>query len=138
MKYVMMLLASLSFNAFAHDVYQGTIKGTTRPCTLEVDQVYYENNVETPANLRADIVISFEDAHHHKMMGVSHGEELFFTVKPSANPLVLNGLAQNKQDQVNLFTADGTLKTLSMYAVKWLHGNHFHSAQCVNLQYVAH
>ncbi len=129
------MLTSLSHAALAHDVYQGTLKGSNLPCTLEIDQVYYENNIETPENLRADIVVSLEDS-HHKMAG--HGEEFSITVKLSSDPLIYTGVGSNQKDQVNLVTTDGTFKTLSLYAVKWMHFTHFHSAQCLNLKYVNH
>ena len=75
-----------------------------------------------------------EDDHHL----ISQVEELFFTIKPGARPHLLSGLGENQKDQINVLTKAGTndLDDLESYAVKWLHGNHFHSAQCVNLNRV--
>lgn len=137
MKNLAVILGLISFNVFAHEHLVGTIKGSNLPCSLEIEQIYYLNNVETKENLRADVVVSLEDEHHnHK--AVAHGDEFLFTIAPSANPLMLTGKGSNNKDQVNVFTKDGSLKTISSFAVKWLHTNHFHSAQCVNLKHADH
>jgi hypothetical protein len=120
--------------AFAHTEFKGNLKGTAQPCSLHVEQIYYVENIEKPENLRADVMASLEDDHHH----ISHGKEFFFTIKPTARPNILSGIADNQKDQLNVITKAGSLAldVVDSYAVKWWHVNHFHSAQCVNLKRV--
>jgi hypothetical protein len=131
-----LLIALLVFSnlASAQIEYEGRIRGTSKPCSLRIDQIYYENNNQQPENLRADIVASLEDEHHH----LSHVEEFFFTIKLGSRPYLFSGLGANQKDQINVLTKAGTtdLNNVDSYAIKWLHGNHFHSAQCVNLNRV--
>lgn len=120
--------------AMAHVEFKGQLKGTSLPCSLHIEQVYYLNNVETPENLRVDIVASLEDDHHH----AAHGEEFFFTIQPSARANVFSGIGANQKDQINVVAKNAAdLNTMDAFAVKWWHVNHFHSAQCVNLKRVA-
>ena len=118
----------------AHTEFKGNLKGTAQPCSLHVEQIYYVDNIEKPENLRADVMASLEDDHHH----ISHGEEFFFTIKPTARPNLFSGTADNQKDQLNVITKAGSLglEIIDSYAVKWWHVNHFHSAQCVNLKRV--
>lgn len=120
--------------AFAHSEFVGTIKGSSRPCSLHIEQIYYAHNVEKPENLRADVVASLENDEHH----ITQGEEFMFTIKPQSRANLLSGIGANGKDQINVLTRAGTaaLDVVDAYAVKWLHGSHFHSAQCVNLKRV--
>jgi hypothetical protein len=132
--FVATLITALSVQA--HTEYAGKVKGTNLDCALHIDQTYFVNGEETPANFRADVTVVLQDDHH----GASHGLELAFTIAPGANPSVLTGLGTNQRDQVNVFQKAGSLgvEDLQSYAAKWIHINHFHSAQCLNLKKVQH
>ena len=121
----------LSHSLMAHTVFVGTLKGTNHPCSLEVEQFYYENNVESPENFRADVAINLKDGHNH----FNHSELLTFSIKPSGKPQVLSGVGANQKDLINVLTASGSMGLDSpvSFAVKWLHGNHYHTDQCLNL-----
>lgn len=135
MKLIPALSVFLSLNAFAHVEYVGTIKGSTEPCSLEIEQTYFENNSDRPEDFRADVSVHLEDGDDHD----KHGDSLDFTVKPSANPLVLNGVAANQKDQINILRKDlNGLNTPVSFALKWWHINHYHSIQCLNLKAVDH
>ncbi len=131
---VLISLLIFSNLAFARTEFIGNIKGTSQPCSLHIEQVYYIDNIETPENLRADVMASLENDHHQ----ISHGEEFFFTIKPASRPNLFSGSADNQKDQLNVITKAGSLglEIVDSYAVKWWHVNHFHSAQCVNLKRV--
>ncbi len=135
MKLIAAFTVFISLNSLAHIEFSGKIKGSNKPCSLHIQQTYYAGNDSNPRNFRADVVAILEDDHH---IAVSHAEELFFTVSPAANMNVLSGMAQNKKDQINVMRKAGTtdLSNVEAYAVKWLHHNHFHSAQCLNLKRV--
>ena len=141
MKKTLLVLSSLlmSVNAFARIEYVGTIKGSSTPCALEIEQTYFENNIETPENFRADIAVSLEASDDNHINDKS-GNEFHFTVKPSGKPQILSGLGSNQQDSVNVLTSPGSvgLQAPVAFAIKWLHGNHFHTAQCLNLKLVDH
>ena len=141
MKKILLVLSSLfmSVNAFAYTEYVGTIKGSNTPCVLEIEQIYFENNIEAPENFRADIAVSLE-ASDDNHINDKHGNEFHFTVKPSGKPQILSGLGSNQQDSVNVLTSVGStgLQAPVAFAIKWLHGNHFHTAQCLNLKLVDH
>jgi len=131
MKFISLLLVSGFINAYAHTEFVGVLKGSATPCSLEITHTYNEGQ-----DLLADIVLSLEDSHHH-FVGVTHGEEFLFTIK-SAGGNVFSGIGANGKDQANIVTKAGKLDDISAYGVKWLHGNHFHSAQCVNLKRAQH
>jgi hypothetical protein len=135
MKNLAILLTLTTLNAFAHTEFVGNIKGTSELCFLHLEQVYYETNVESPENLRANIAISFgEEDPHHK--NVSHGEELFFTIKPTQNVLVFNGVGTNLKDEVDVLRNQDSkdFEELVSFVVKTWHVNHFHSIECLNLK----
>jgi hypothetical protein len=131
---VLITLLVFSNLAFAQTEFKGNLKGTSKPCSLHIQQVYFADNIEKPENLRADVMASLEDDHHH----ISHGEEFFFTIRPTTRPNLFSGIADNQKDQLNVITKSGSLalEVVDSYAVKWWHVNHFHSAQCVNLKRV--
>lgn len=128
----------ISANAFAHTEYVGIVKGLNTPCVFEIEQTYYEDNNEIPANFRAEVSVALEDGddHGHK----AHGNELSFIVKPSVMPNIFSGLGANQKDQINVSVVPGSigLEAPTAVAIKWLHGNHFHTAQCINLKLAAH
>jgi hypothetical protein len=130
---VLISLLVFSNLAFASTEFRGNIKGKSQPCSLQIEQVYYVDNIEKPENLRADVTASLEDDHH-----ISQMEEFYFTIKPASRPNLFSGIADNQKDQLNVITKAGSLgvEIVDSYAVKWLHGSHFHSAQCVNLKRV--
>lgn len=130
MKYLI-LLSFFTEMAFAHALFRGNLKGTDLPCSIEIEEVYYLNNIETPANLRVDVIASLEDDH-------DHGDDFFFTLKPTGRADLFSGLGDNGRDQLNLIINNGIpdFSDLNLYALKWWHINHFHSAQCVNLSHV--
>ncbi len=128
---VLLLFSSL---ALAQIEFKGNIKGTAKPCSLLVQQVYYMNNIETAENLRADVMVSLEDDDQH----ISREQDFFFTIKAAGRPSLFSGVASNQKDQLNVMSTAGSvgLAALDFYAIKWWHLNHFHSAQCVNLKRV--
>lgn len=126
------ILTTVSFLFFsttvlAHSSFVGTIKNSGAPCSIEVEQSYYENNIETPENFRADVVVSLSDGDDN----VNNR----FTIKPSGKPQILSGVGENQKDLVNVLTSVGStgLETPVSFALKWLHGSHYHTAQCLNL-----
>jgi hypothetical protein len=123
----------LSFNAFAHTEYVGTLKGTNSPCVFQVEQTFYENNIESPENFRAEVAVNLDDGHGHQ-------SGFTFLVKPSANLNIFSGLGVNQKDQINILVAANSkeLESPVTVAIKWLHGNHFHTAQCINLKLADH
>ena len=129
---IFLALIAFSNLVFAQSEYKGNIKGSSLSCTLRIEQVYFIDNIEMIENLRADIVALLEDDHHH----ISSSEEFFFTVKLGARPNLFSGTGENQKDQINLLVTPGQtgLNSIESYALKWLHGNHFHSSQCVNLK----
>lgn len=133
MKTLIGLLIFSNF-AFSHSEFAGNIKGTSNPCSLRVEQVYFVDNLERPENLRADVVASLHDDDHH----IARGEEFFFTIKLGSRPNIFSGLGSNQKDQINVLTKAGStaLNIVESYAVRWLHISHYHSAQCVNLKRV--
>ena len=139
MKIVLLVLGTLlvSTNVMAHVEYVGTLKGSNTPCVFEIEQTYFENNTETAEHFRADVAVSLEaaDDDHDK-----HGNEFNFTIKPSGRPQLLSGVGSNQQDLLNVLTAPGStgLEAPVAFAIKYLHGNHFHTAQCLNLKLVDH
>ncbi len=133
MKFLLSLLVFSSV-ALAQTEFRGNIKGTNKPCSLQVQQVYYVDNIEKPENLRADVKASLENDEHL----VSNAEEFFFTLRPASRANLFSGTAENKKDQLNVFTKEGApaFESVVSFALKWWHVNHFHSAQCVNLKNV--
>lgn len=129
------LLSFLFFTstAFAHSTFTGSVKGTGEVCVLEIEQTYYENNTENPIDFRAEIAVNLNDGDHGNHD--DHGEELTFIVKPSLNPQILSGVGANQKDLVNVLTSVGSngIDMPLSFSVKWLHGSHYHTAQCLNL-----
>nr|BDT27215.1 hypothetical protein BHI3_06810 [Bacteriovorax sp. HI3] len=132
MKNTILALALLaSANVMAHVEFVGTIKGGTEPCSLEIEQTYFENNSNRPEDFRAEVVVHLEaDDHNH----LKHNEEHTFIIKPGANALVLNGVGSNQKDQLNVLRQDQNSFIPVSFAMKWLHINHYHTVQCVNLK----
>ncbi len=131
---VFLSLLVFSTVGLAQTEFRGTVKGTTKPCSLQVQQIYYVDAVEKPENLRADVKASLQNDEHL----ASNAEEFFFTLRPASRANLFSGTAENKKDQLNVFTKAGApaFKSVISYALKWWHVNHFHSAQCVNLKNV--
>lgn len=131
---ILITLIAFTHLTFAQTELKGTIKNSGQPCSLHIQQIYYIDNIETPENIRADVIASLEDDNHN----ISHEKEFFFTLKPASRQNLFSGVADNQKDQLNVLTRSGTLgfDLVDSYAVKWWHVNHFHSAQCVNLQIV--
>lgn len=126
-----LIFVSFSATAFAHTAFVGTVKGTGEACVLEVEETYYENNIETPENFRADVAVSLDDGDDH----LKHEGELTFTIMPSGKPQILSGVGENQKDLINVLTAVGStgLEAPVSFSIKWLHGTHYHTAQCLNL-----
>lgn len=126
-----LIFLSISTTAFAHTAFVGTVKGTGAVCVIEIEQTYYENNIETPENFRADVAVSLDDGDDH----LKDEGELTFTIKPSGKPQILSGVGENQKDLINVLTSVGStgLEAPVSFALKWLHGTHFHTAQCLNL-----
>ena len=126
-----LIFLSISTTAFAHTAFVGTVKGTGAVCVIEIEQTYYENNIETPENFRADVAVSLDDGDDH----LKHEGELTFAIKPSGKPQILSGVGENQKDLINVLTSVGStgLEAPVSFALKWLHGTHFHTAQCLNL-----
>lgn len=51
-------------------------------------------------------------------------------------PKTLSGTAENGSDQIAIFlgSPELDLRHATAFNLKWLHGNHFHTNRCVNLQ----
>lgn len=130
---MLILCLLVSTNALAHTQFVGTIRGSTEPCSLEIEQTYFENNSNRPEDLRAEVRVRLEaDDHNH----LKHNEEHVFIIRPGANPLILNGLGSNQKDQLNVLRQDQNSLTPVSFAMKWLHINHYHTVQCVDLKLV--
>ena len=125
-----LILLALSFilSAEAATLYTGTVKGTGKKCELEVVQTYFENNIETAENFKADIAVTIED-------GDASGHKISFMVKAGARPQFFSGVGENQKDMINVVTATGSknLENPTAYSLKWWHVSHFHTGQCLNL-----
>jgi hypothetical protein len=132
MRFLAFALMLLSFNSFAQTTYIGNQRGSNSACFLHIKNTYYIDQIETAANFRADIVLEFQDGAH----GGGHNEELDFTIAPTNRNDVLSGTGLNGKDQANIFVTPRSsgLSLPLNYAVKFLHGSHFHSTQCLNLK----
>lgn len=121
------------FNAFAHEAFVGTLKGSGEPCTLEIEEIYFENQIETPENFRAVVAVGLHE--EEEFNKDDHEHELLFVLKPSGKPNILSGVGDNQKDLLNVLVANGSmgLEAPVSFAIKWLHGNHYHTAQCLNL-----
>lgn len=132
-KYTTLALCLISLNAFAHTSYVGIEKKSQHSCFLTIENSYYEGE-ETRNNLRIDVTIALADDHDH-----DHGHEQFhITLKPGATSDLYSGMRSNGKDQLNVFSSSTETLNPSMYAFRWLHGNHFHTAQCLNLNLENH
>lgn len=123
---LLVLTSTLSVEAATH--FTGTVKGTGKNCELEIVQTYFENNVETPENFKADIAVTIED-------GDVSGHKISFMVKAGARPQFFSGVGENQKDMINILTTAGSknLENPTAYSLKWWHINHFHTGQCQNL-----
>jgi hypothetical protein len=131
-KSLLSALILVSSTVFAHTEFVGNIKGTTDICSIEVEQTYFEGNIETAENFRADVVVSLADDGHGDHLD---GDVFSFTLKASSKPNMLSAVGANGHDLLNVLVAAGSqgLENPTAFAIKWLHGNHFHTAQCLNL-----
>jgi len=95
-----------------------------------IQRTYFIDEVETAANFRADVVIEFQERAH----GRNSTETMDFTLAPAARPNTFSGTAG--RDTLNVVVAPATqgLEAAQSYAVRYMHGNHFDSAQCLNLR----
>lgn len=133
----LLITAAIFFatSAHAHQVYQGQTKHDGSVCILEVEQIYYEGSEEAK-NLRIDVVVEVLDEHAH--LDQKHNHDSFaFTLKTTALKNIYSGLGENKKDQLNVSSAVESFIPQN-FAMKWLHGNHFHSLQCLNLKLADH
>lgn len=139
-KSIIVLAALISTNAFAHLTYTGVTKDTGVPCSLEIEQTFFENNIENHANFRAAIAVSLVDGDDHGHGGHGHDDHFDFLISPSGKPNMFSGVGSNAKDQINVLVAPGSayLSAPIAFSIKWLHGNHFHTAQCLNLKLAAH
>ena len=128
---IALCVLSISQTLQAHTVFVGTLKGSNHTCSLEIEQTYYENNIETSENFRAEVAVNLEDGHNH----FNQCDLLTFSLKPSGKPQILSGVGANQKDLINVLTTVGSigLESPVSFAVKWLHGNHYHTDQCLNL-----
>lgn len=131
---LLLVLVAFSNLVFAQAEFKGNLRGSSFPCSLQINQIYYTNNIETPENLRADVIASFDKDDHH----LGQGEVFFFTIKPGARSNLYSGFAANQKDQINILTKPGSiaLDIVESFSMKWWHTNHYDSAQCVNLKRV--
>jgi hypothetical protein len=117
-----LLLLSLlvSTSVYAQTEFVGQISGHNTECSLIINQMNAGS---------ADITVIFSDDHK-----AAKGESLNFTITPSSN-ILWAGVGANGKDRVQVRLAPGAeLTSPSSYAVRWLHGSHFHNIQCLNLQ----
>jgi len=119
-----LLLLTLLFSTslYAQTEFVGKIAGHNSECSLIL------NNVEANA---ADITVIFSDDHKS-----AQSESLTFKIIPSTDVLWA-GVGANGRDRVQVRLNPGSaITTPASYAVRWLHGSHFHNIQCLNLQSV--
>ena len=110
----------------------GRDANTNEECFLFVTEVGYTGPGQTAEQFFA--VIQTNYAH-----GSDHAAP--FTVKTVANkPGVLAGLGSNGQDQIAIFLDPKTLdlRNVKSFNLKWLHGNHFHTNRCVDMNVHSH
>ena len=108
--------------------YEGQDAITGKECLLFITDVGYTGPEHTPAQWYATVLTSYR----HDGDGAAP-----FTVKLHANkPGVLVGAGSNGQDLIALFLdpQDLNLNNLQSFNLKWLHGDHFHTNRCINLQ----
>jgi hypothetical protein len=132
---IALFLMVLSVSASASTLFTGKVKGSNSVCELEIIQSYYENNTEKPENLRVEVAVSLSEGDHtdsdHKMM---------FTVSPGARANIFSGVGVNSKDLINVSAASGSVGLVAptAFSVKWLHGSHYHTAQCLGLALSTH
>ena len=126
---LMTLALALSASCAFADTFVGTQARINTECKLIVQRTYFMNEVESAANFRADVTVEFWEKGH----GANHLETLDFTLAPSARANELTGTAQRDTLIVALTPASTHLEAPVSYGVRYLHGNHMHSAQCQRL-----
>lgn len=117
-----------------HTEFKGNIKNSDEICSLHIERIFYEG-AEAPENLRAEVVVEVVEEHGQ---GDEHDseedrEEFKFIVAPGNRPNLFSGTRANGRDRLNIITSSSDLETVESYALKWMHINHYHSAQCMNL-----
>jgi hypothetical protein len=118
------LLLSLLFSTslYAQTEFVGKIAGHNSECSLILNKV--EGNT-------ADITVIFSDDHKSTL-----SEQLTFKIIQSTDVLWA-GVGANGRDRVQVRLNPGSAITAPVsYAVRWLHGSHFHNIQCLNLKSV--
>ncbi|MEK2688592.1 hypothetical protein [Bdellovibrio sp. GT3] len=101
-------------------------------CMLFVTDVGYTGPEQTPDQWYAVISTSY-----------SHGHAAPTPITVKIHPEkagVLYGTAANGQDQIAVFLnpQEIDLRNINSFNLKWLHGDHFHTNRCVNMQVHAH
>lgn len=134
--FALLALAFYSTTAFSHQTYIGQTKNGGDSCVLEIENIYYEGNEERK-NLRIDVSVHVQDEHAHASDHNDH-DTFHFTLKPQTMNNIYSGLAANGKDLLNVSSHSNEELLPNMFAMKWLHGNHFHSMQCLNLKLADH
>ncbi|WP_413581666.1 hypothetical protein [Bdellovibrio sp. HCB288] len=139
-------LSLMAQQAFAHDhdhdhggfpegtllALEGEDASTKSACMIFVTEVGYTGSEQTPDQWYAVIATSY-----------SHGHVAASPITVKIHPEragVLFGTGANGQDQIAVFLnpQDIDLKNINSFNLKWLHGDHFHTNRCVNMQVHAH
>jgi hypothetical protein len=131
MKFLYLLIFTcLASKALALEEFRGLKKGSQEECSLIIQQIHSEKPFQ------AEVMVVLKDDHHG---AVAQNEEIYFQVGLSTTRTdVLSGFGTNQKDQINIFIRPGSqgLNEPHSFAVKWLHNNHFHATQCLNLRRV--
>ena len=125
------IISLLTTSAFATQIFNGKQSRGGHACSLEVLHTYSTDPANEIATEMADVRIRFIDGGH----GSVNAEELDFTL--SLNPVgnILSSTGANGRDtlQIEIMAGSRGLSAPVRYGVRFLHGTHFHSAQCLSL-----
>ena len=123
---VLVLISTILFSsAYAKTKYYGLTRSHQETCSLTV----YDVGVDENGRPYAEVAVSASDDDHLV------SEEFSFTVHPGVRSDLLSGQGTNGKDRLNIMVEeeDEFIESPKAYALKWLHGNHYHNILCLNL-----
>lgn len=113
-------------------VLEGQDAISKRDCFLFVTEVGFTGSEQTAEQFFAVIETNY----------VHGGDKPApFTIKLLKDkPGVLSGVSNNGKDQIAIFLNpnDLDLRNIKSFNLRWLHGNHYHSNRCVNMNIHQH
>jgi hypothetical protein len=128
---VLSIILLASFTASANTIFTGKQSRGNHTCTLEVLHTYSTDPSNEQATEMADVRITFIDGGH----GSTEREELDFTISLNPTGNILSSTGANGRDLLQVEITSGTRGFAApvKYGARFVHGNHMHSVQCLNL-----